>query len=94
MEVPEELLSPRSRLAASAARRLAQGISKGVLNLGGILGNFGNILAGEILQTPSLLITFFMTCCPRLHTPIAASMIVVVAICSVCGLQYHVPSCD
>ena len=47
MEVPEELLSPRSRLAASAARRLAQGLAKGVLNIGGILGNFGSYLAGE-----------------------------------------------
>lgn len=68
MEVPEELLSPRSRLAASAARRLAQGITKGMLNLGGILGNFGNFLAGEILQEMSLLTTRFMTCCPRLPT--------------------------
>ena len=48
MEVPEELLSPRSRLAASAARRLAQGLAKGVLNIGGILGDFGNFLAGML----------------------------------------------
>ena len=48
MEVPEELLSPRSRLAASVAGRLAQGVAKGVLNLGGILGSFGNFLAGKL----------------------------------------------
>ena len=47
LEVPEELLSPRSRLAANAARRLAQGMSRGVHTLGAILGDFGNFLAGE-----------------------------------------------
>ena len=60
MEVPEELLSPRSRLAASVAGRLAQGVAKGVLNLGSILGNFGHFLAGELsciiccLHSPAL----------------------------------------
>lgn len=47
LEVPEQLLSPRSRLAANAARRLAQGMSRGVHTLGAILGDFGNFLAGE-----------------------------------------------
>lgn len=52
MEVPEDMLSPRSRLAASAPRRLAQGLAKGVLNIGGILGGFGNFLAGELPRLP------------------------------------------
>ena len=47
LEVPEELLSPRSRLAANAARRLAQGVSKGVHNLGTLLGDFGSFLASK-----------------------------------------------
>ena len=47
LEVPEELLSPRSRLAANAARRLAQGVSKGVHNLGALLGDFGSFLASK-----------------------------------------------
>jgi len=47
LELPEELLSPRSRLAANAARRLAQGMSWGVHTLGAILGDFGNFLAGK-----------------------------------------------
>ena len=48
MEVPEELLSPRSRLAAGAAGRLVQGVAKGMHNLGGILGNFASFLAGKL----------------------------------------------
>ena len=48
LEVPEELLSPRSRLAANAARRLAQAMSRGVHTLGAILDDFGNFLAGEL----------------------------------------------
>lgn len=51
MEVPEELLSPRSRLAANAARRMAQGLSRGVQNLGTILGDFGSFLAGTALHS-------------------------------------------
>ena len=68
MEVPEELLSPRSRLAASAARRLAQGVAQGVLNLGGILGNFGNFLAGALfLYALTLALIYPVTCCPILQ---------------------------
>lgn len=47
LEVPEELLSPRSRLAANAARRMAQGVSRGMQNLGSFLGDVGALLAGE-----------------------------------------------
>ena len=56
MEVPEELLSPRSRLAASAARRMAQGLSRGAQNLGNILGNFGSFLAGTALHCIAFLL--------------------------------------
>lgn len=95
MEVPEELLSPRSRLAASAARRLAQGITKGVLNLGGILGNFGNFLAGVILQTLSLLATFVTTCCTRSQNrccrpdPCRRGMPLNMAVCNVRQIQHY-----
>lgn len=47
LEVPEELLSPRSRLAANAARRLAQGVTNALQGLGTTLGDFAGFLAGR-----------------------------------------------
>ena len=47
LDAPEELLSPRSRSAANAALRLAQGLSRGVQNLGSIFGDFGAFLVGK-----------------------------------------------
>lgn len=101
MEVPEEVLSPRSRLAASAARRLAQGVAKGVLNIGGILGGFGSYLAGELSDlelehncsvTHTVLVELYAACM-RPHCCHAAYEHILFASCYPCRrpICYQVP---